>query len=517
MLCEYCQLNEAICNKNTKIFSRFCSKECRSAYTCNARKKTNLAKYGVDNPFKSKEIQDKRAVTCLLKYGVEKVSDSPEQMKLIKEKQKATCIERYGVEFAQQHPDVKEKMRSAWTNYSGGHPFSDPDCRKKREETLLARFGIKHPILSPDIALRCRIGYSSTIARIRKEKLGAITELSDKVWLEQAINDIGCVGVGLLLGIGTGYVRESVRTLGINLPNKRRSIFEKQVCSFIKENYSGEIIINSKSFGKEIDILIPELKLAIECNGAYWHSELNGRDRSFHLDKTKICREHGYQLIHIWDFDWYNNDKIIKSRIKSYLKVNTIIGARKCTIKIVEAQEAGAFLNQNHIQGTCQSSVRLGLYHGDLLVSLMTFGKSRFNKKVEYELLRYVNIINYTVMGGASKLFTFFTKTYKAKSIISYSDMSFNSGSLYKTLGFNWSHCSAPAYCYTKNYTQLESRVKFQKHKLKLLLEIFDSELSEWDNMQLNGYDRIWDCGNDVWLWQPFYQGDTSAFASALT
>ena len=27
-------------------------------------------------------------------------------------------------------------------------------------------------------------------------------------------------------------------------------------------------------------------------------------------------------------------------------------------------------------------------------------------------------------------------------------------------------------------------------------LDQFDSNLTEWENMQLNNYDRIWDCGN---------------------
>ena len=64
-----------------------------------------------------------------------------------------------------------------------------------------------------------------------------------------------------------------------------------------------------------------------------------------------------------------------------------------------------------------------------------------------------------------------------------------------------YSHSSAPAYAYTTDYQTLENRIKFQKHKLEKQLEKYDSNLSEWDNMQLNGYDRIWDCGTDVWLY----------------
>jgi hypothetical protein len=38
--------------------------------------------------------------------------------------------------------------------------------------------------------------------------------------------------------------------------------------------------------------------------------------------------------------------------------------------------------------------------------------------------------------------------------------------------------------------------MNFQKHKLAKIIKVFDPNLTEWENMQLNGYDRIWDCGN---------------------
>ena len=56
---------------------------------------------------------------------------------------------------------------------------------------------------------------------------------------------------------------------------------------------------------------------------------------------------------------------------------------------------------------------------------------------------------------------------------------------------------------YTKNYLQLESRLKYQKHKLKKRFNLSDSDLtskSEWEIMQDNGYDRLWDSGNTRWV-----------------
>ena len=56
---------------------------------------------------------------------------------------------------------------------------------------------------------------------------------------------------------------------------------------------------------------------------------------------------------------------------------------------------------------------------------------------------------------------------------------------------------SNPGYKYFRE-NGLESRMKYQKHKLPKLLETFNPDLTEWENMKVNGFDRIWDCGNLV-------------------
>jgi hypothetical protein len=176
--------------------------------------------------------------------------------------------------------------------------------------------------------------------------------------------------------------------------------------------------------------------------------------------------------------------------------------ARKCHVEGISAADVGTFMNSNHIQGYAASSVNFALVHDGCVVAVMTFGKSRFNKQYQYELIRYAIKRNYNVVGGASKLFKHFIKQYKPTSIISYSDKRWNTGNVYSTIGFEFSHDTKPNYFYFKNNEiQLYSRQHFQKHKLVNKLEIFNPLVSEWDNMKLNKYNRIWDCGNSVWLW----------------
>jgi very-short-patch-repair endonuclease len=59
----------------------------------------------------------------------------------------------------------------------------------------------------------------------------------------------------------------------------------------------------------ELDFYIPEHNLAIEVNGLYWHSEENGKDQNYHINKTKLCQEQNISLIHIFEDefkDWEN-------------------------------------------------------------------------------------------------------------------------------------------------------------------------------------------------------------------
>ena len=130
----------------------------------------------------------------------------------------------------------------------------------------------------------------------------------------------------------------------------------------------------------------------------------------------------------------------------------------------------------------------------------MTFGKTRYNNKAEWEMLRFCSKLGYHVVGAAGKLLKHFEQEYKPKSIVSYADMRWSQGKLYKALGFTFDHSSAPNYWYFKGPMLRESRVKFQKHKLPNILDHFDPNLSEVQNMVANGYNRIFDCGNMVFI-----------------
>lgn len=296
---------------------------------------------------------------------------------------------------------------------------------------------------------------------------------------------------------------------GIPIVFTKESAAQREIREFISsispcKLYSDEplLLTEGSNRKKDIDIYIPELNLGIEYNGQYWHSS-KFKKKNSHLDKTLAARKLGITLIHIFSSEWINKKDIVKSRLRNLLGESTKVYARKCTIVELSPKEFKDFNEENHIQGSFNSSIKLGLkYRGDL-IAVMGFAKARYTK-ADWELTRFCNKCNYTVVGGASKLFKYFIRKNSPKSIVSYSDLRWGSGNLYSNLGFSLSHTSKPNYFYIDSKgdtSKLYSRITFQKHKLKDCLDNFSSDLTEAENMENNGFLRVYDCGNAVFLW----------------
>jgi len=248
----------------------------------------------------------------------------------------------------------------------------------------------------------------------------------------------------------------------------------------------------------ELDVFIPDRNIAIEYCGLYWHSELNGKDQKYHSEKMRLCNEKGIRLITIFEDEWTNNRDIVESRIRNTLGcVKDTIFARKCIVKEISSTEANIFLNATHIQGSGRSNVRLGLYYNGELVSVMTFSSSSPSRKiVGWEINRFSSKLNSNIVGGASKLFSYFIKTFNPSEVISFADMRWSTtkSSVYSKLGMSLSHISSPNYWYITSTGRVH-RFAMRKNSND------DQTLTEWKNRVAQGYDRIWDCGHAKWIW----------------
>lgn len=282
--------------------------------------------------------------------------------------------------------------------------------------------------------------------------------------------------------------------------NHTFSMEEKSLCDFVK-SLVDDVIENDRKIlnGKELDIYIPSKNVAIEYDGLLYHSTYY-KDKKickeYHLNKTKLCEEKGIRLIHIFSDEWLYKTEIVKSLISSSLGIySEKIFARKCEVREINNENACKFLEQNHIQGKINGK-HLGLFYNNELVQLISYGKNRF-KKNEIELYRMCTKLNTQVLGGFSKLISHLN----VDEIHSYIDRRLFNGNGYNSCGWEIEGYSKPSYFYTRsNYRY--NRVLFQKHKLKNKLEFYDENKTEFENMEDNGFYRIYDCGTIKVVWR---------------
>lgn len=265
-----------------------------------------------------------------------------------------------------------------------------------------------------------------------------------------------------------------------------------------------------KALNQELDFYIPQKKLAIEVDGSYWHSQ-KLKDPKYHQNKSLECFNAGVRLIHIFEYEWIQDEtrEKIKQLLRNALSSNIkTVYARKCYIKEIDTDIEREFLNSYHLQGYASSSIKYGLYsqQGDELISIMTFGSSRFNNQYQYELIRYCNKPQIRVIGGAEKLFKRFIKDHNPEQLISYCSLSKFNGGVYSRLGFDRADrfITEPNYVWVpynfSNDKTVLTRYQTQIKKLKDQgLEVYGH--TEDEIMQNRGYFKIYDSGNMRFVW----------------
>lgn len=281
--------------------------------------------------------------------------------------------------------------------------------------------------------------------------------------------------------------------------NSHVSQAEKDIYNYIKSIYKGEIEQSNRKVisPQELDIYIPEKKIAIEFNGNYWHSDIY-KDKNYHQQKTFDCAKAGIRLIHIFEYEWNKNEERIKQYLRNMILDKNVIYARETEIKEINKIESSEFFEKYHIQGNQGAEIYIGLLHNNEIISVMTFGKPRFNNKYQYELIRYATKHGITIVGGAERLFKYFINNYKPNNILTYTDISKFTGNIYTKLGFKVINISDPNYVWVSfDENNVLSRYQTQKHKL-IELNLGTEDQTETEIMESNDYYKVYDCGNLV-------------------
>lgn len=307
-----------------------------------------------------------------------------------------------------------------------------------------------------------------------------------------------------LLGLGETAVYENIKRYDLyDYLENNESLGEKQIFEIFREagakRHNREILD-----GLEIDVYVPNLKLGIEYNGSFWHSD-QFKDKKYHQNKTLACAKKGIRLIHVFDYEWEDINK--REKLEAYfngiLNRNEALYARKMKVQDEEPALVNEFFDRNHLQGHTNSPINIVLKdERNEIVAAMSFSHPRFDTRYQYEITRYCTKSGVNIIGGAEKLFKHFIDEYDPDSILTYVDLTKFTGGVYRRLGF----VPAEDMITMPNYVWVDSHLKtlprYQTQKVKLVgMGLGKEDETESGIMTRLGYYRVYDCGNLKYIW----------------
>lgn len=391
----------------------------------------------------------------------------------------------------------------------GSERFCSPRCSAARsaaqaatEATNLQRHGVKNAWQRPEVVRKVKAANRSNyVAAVWSDRLlqveaeNDVTLEGDRAWVHHDHPyRWRCVsGHGFTASINDGR-RPRCPTCYPRTSQPQRDI------QVLLEKGGFAVTANDRSIISpyELDIVLPEHRVAIEVNGVRFHGD--AKPAGYHRMKLDRCTAAGWRLVQVTDAEWLGKPLLVEDRLLSILGVRgRRLQARSCEVRHITAADARWFCEGNHLQGWSVAATCLGLFSGQELVGVATLGKPRFNRKADHELVRLCFKLGTSVVGGASKLLAAFRRQHQG-SIISYCDLRYSTGEVYRKMGFTQTHATAPGYFYVNLKGDVLSRHQAQKHRLHKVLKRFDPLLSERDNLYANGYWRIEDAGHLVFV-----------------
>lgn len=464
------------------------------------RKNTLIEKYGVDNISKISGHREKVKATNIKKYGVDSYakteeskerqkefwkSRSKEEKKEILKKIQETNIERYGFVNPRQNKEIKEKVKQTVKEKYGVENVSYiPEIRKKLSESyyqnnmkeklrqgLILNQGVSNPMQIQGIKEKVILKGIQT----KKEK-GLIKYTFDGDTIPELIQKN-------LVPFTYSHMRNLVISnpdLDLFSLDTSYTDLENKVASFLKDNnikFQHNRAIPDLN-NKRPDFLIEAHKLIIECHGLYWHSELMGWTATKAKKRREMFNSAGYRVVSLYQDNIENQWDICKSILRNALKLNTTrIYARNCEVKEVENKKEGLdFLEKNHLMSKGKGKI-IGLYYEDKLVSVL----QHYTKNNISEVSRFCTKINYSIVGGFSKLLNKLKTITEAEAISTFIDLDYGTGSHLGGLGFT------PRNIYSSfKWTNMTSRINRYK---------FPGNTGYDHNLT-----KIWDSGQQLWV-----------------
>lgn len=293
-------------------------------------KKTNLKRYGFENPFEREDVKDKIKKENLEKYGVEFISQS----KQIQEKIKLTNLKKYGFEWALSNKDVIEKRNKTNLEKYGCEIVSNnKDVKNKIKQTNLEKYGTEYPLESSLIINKIK---QTNLKKYGFENPFEREDVKDKI-KQTNLKKYGCENPNQNIEIRNKIKQTNLDRYGYENPLQNSNVYNKMIkSSFIIKKYkdselnyqaSYELDFLNKYFKKlkiencisikyELnnikkvyypDFYLPDYNLIVEIKSSMWYYKHIERN----LAKQKQCLNNGYNFIFIINKNYNEFEKIL--------------------------------------------------------------------------------------------------------------------------------------------------------------------------------------------------------------
>lgn len=422
---------------------------------------------------------------CSSKAKSRKLSDSHDGSRI--QKMRDTMVERYGVDNASRIPNISrkpidysarlEKARMTSLERYGGWPMQNSGVKEKAIASNIRKYGAAHRLCNAEqytlhletMMEKHGVQYAMQDSKLKEKnmisKFRNVIDTSECNTYEDAkrryLESIGVYLTDVPFAVGTPATRMMpatvarmfagqkefnwqviknsysdyhgmARKLGVRAADTSGSVAQLELLAFVQSMAECQTNVRNIIPPLELDIYIPDHKLAIEFNGLYWHDYFRTGDKFYHMRKTELCRRNGIQLLHIWEDDWMFNRPIVESIIRERLGINQEIDAEVCKVEKVGDRTARKFYTENHLHG-----YRYGAYHYSLVYDGDTVMMASFSFHEDVcELVRIATKCGITVNGGMAKLLTHMKTTHNSSKFITHVCLDTSNGSEYMCAGF---------------------------------------------------------------------------------
>jgi len=492
-----------------------------SSVSLEKSRKTCFEKYGVDNPAKVEKFKTKMKDTCIEKYGVDCSLNSEESIL----KSKKTCLEKYGVEYSFQSENNRLKSKETLIQRYGVDNIGKDKSRViekeyRRKITCLEKYGVDNVIKSEKVRdnykITClkKLGATTPFSKgsVSRDALDVKTRATSFKHLIKKASESGFSLVeineeGFYIKLHCNKCKKTWKwslkpsldpeVIVSLLPycgeySNRVSKGEKEIVDFIKSFYLGDIVENTRRIicPKELDIFLPEKKIAIEYDGIYWHSGEKGRDAR--ILKQVLCKNKDIKLLSIFENEWKENRSFVERSLINLLGTKEEErNSGNWEIGIINKSTYEYFCIEYGYKEYRECSVIIGIFCSDILIQAIGFNKIKGENS--FEMMSECSKIGVHLKDSEKLIIQYFESLVSPKTIITYCDSILDNVDVLQSLGFvkDINKLPCPYKYYKRGSTHLidPNSKEFKQIVSSILI---DENLNEQENMENNKYYRFY-------------------------